>query len=66
MAPMRDLICGGCDVVACDICESLPVMILAGAESFSRADVFPCLVGQSAMSARRDQPENTRKNGLLH
>jgi hypothetical protein len=58
MALIRDFSTGGWDVVVCDMRVLSPLIELAGAESFSRAD--DCLLeGQSAMPARRDQPEKS-------
>src|SRR5580658_9461893 len=58
MAPMRDLICGGCDVVVCDMVNSPP--FVAGA--FSPTDNCSAC-RQSAMPERRDQPENVDLSG---
>jgi hypothetical protein len=58
IAPMRDLITGGWDVDGCGMANSPPFSKWPVRKGFSLAD--DCfLEGQSAMSARRDQPENT-------
>src|ERR1700730_8210418 len=57
MAPMRDLICGGCDVDVCDIASFPHFRGLCG-KVFSLADI--ACVRQSAMSARPDQPGKRR------
>jgi hypothetical protein len=58
MAPMRDLICGGCELAVCDITD-LSTLSDDRRKNFRSGRDTLFLARQSAMPARHDQPEKT-------